>query len=87
FEQQTGGYGGFLGFGHEMADREATMHSHELVIRDVAPRFRGSNVRPQANFNRLSGMEMDWSAPITQAQAVATASWEEAKAAKAVPVP
>lgn len=79
FQEQTGGFGGFLGFGHDMADREATLHSHELVIRDVAPQFRGSAHRQQENFKRLSGMDVNWSGVVEQAQAAAQAKWDAEK--------
>lgn len=79
FDKQTGGFGGFLGFGHEMADREATMHSHELVIRDVAPRFRHNTQRQTSNFSRLSGLGTDWSGMVKSAQAAARAQWDGAR--------
>ncbi|HAL25240.1 MAG TPA: LLM class flavin-dependent oxidoreductase, partial [Chloroflexi bacterium] len=36
-EQQAGGFGTFLVFGHEWADREATFKSYELLARYVMP--------------------------------------------------
>jgi len=39
---QSGGFGAFLVFGHEWADRDATLRSYELLARDVMPRFQGS---------------------------------------------
>jgi limonene 1,2-monooxygenase len=39
---QSGGFGTFLLMAHEWADREATLHSFELLAREVMPRFQGS---------------------------------------------
>lgn len=76
FQQQTGGFGGFLGFGHEMADRAATMHSHELMIREVVPVIRGTNVRQQDNWKRLS-QAGGWGDVVASAQQAATAAYEQ----------
>ena len=81
FQAQTGGFGGFLGFGTEMADREETMRSHELVMRDVAPHFQGSTERLQANFEHVQRLRKDWSQQVEQAQALAQATWDAEKAA------
>ena len=51
FQKQTGGFGAFLGFGHELTDREGTLHSHELVMRDVAPAL---STRPIASWRSSS---------------------------------
>src|SRR5262249_47988445 len=40
-EQQSGGFGTFLIFGHEWADPAATLHSYDLFARYVMPRFQG----------------------------------------------
>lgn len=40
--EQSGGFGTYLVMAHEWADREATLHSYELLARYVAPRFQGS---------------------------------------------
>jgi limonene 1,2-monooxygenase len=40
--EETGGFGGIAVWGHEWAGREAIMRSHELFIREVAPRFTGA---------------------------------------------
>ena len=76
FQEQTGGFGGFLGFGTEMADREETMRSHELVMRDVAPHFQGSTQRLQSNFEHVQRLRHDWSEQVEAAQALAQASWD-----------
>ena len=68
--------GGFLGFGHEMADRVATMHSHELLMRDVAPVFKGSVERQQAQWERLQAASGDWGAIVGRAQDAAFAQYE-----------
>jgi limonene 1,2-monooxygenase len=76
FVNQTGGFGGFLGFGHEMADRVETMRSHELMMREVAPVFRGSTTRQLENFDRLKSMSTDWSDVVVRAQAAAVSQYE-----------
>ncbi len=40
--KQSGGFGTYLVMAHEWADREATLHSYELLARYVAPAFQGS---------------------------------------------
>ncbi len=79
FEAQTGGYGAFLGFGTEIADRQETMRSHELVMRDVAPHFQGTTARLLSNFEHVQGLRNDWSLQVENAQALATATWEAEK--------
>lgn len=76
FQKQTGGFGAFLGFGHEIADREATLKSHELVIRDVAPHFQQRTSRQQENFDRVTALRENWNSEVAQAQAKAAADWE-----------
>jgi limonene 1,2-monooxygenase len=75
-QDQTGGFGGFLGFGHEMADRQATYRSHELMMREVAPLFQGSVAPRIENFARMKSMSSDWGAKVERAQAAATAEYE-----------
>ena len=82
FEAQTGGYGAFLGFGTEMADREETMRSHELVMRDVAPHFQDSTSRPLGNFEHVQRLRQDWSEQVEKAQAAAQAAWDNRTATK-----
>jgi limonene 1,2-monooxygenase len=77
FQDQTGGFGAFLGFGHEMADRRQTMRSHELLIRDVAPVFRGSGQRQLANWERLKSASGDWGAQVGRAMETATKQYEQ----------
>jgi limonene 1,2-monooxygenase len=76
FQAQTGGFGAFLGFGHEMANREATMHSHELLMREVAPIFQGSTERQLRNWERLRAASSDWGAQVGRAQDAAFAKYE-----------
>jgi limonene 1,2-monooxygenase len=42
-EEQSGGYGCFMNMAHEWADRDATLHSYELIARYVMPRFQHTN--------------------------------------------
>jgi limonene 1,2-monooxygenase len=39
--EQSGGFGAFLGFGHDWATPAATQRSYELLARHVAPHFQG----------------------------------------------
>jgi limonene 1,2-monooxygenase len=75
FREQTGGFGGFLGFGHEIADREATMRSHELMMRDVVPVVNRTNVRQQKNWERYSSVG-GWGDVVGVAQQKATERYE-----------
>jgi limonene 1,2-monooxygenase len=75
FVEQTGGFGGFLGFGHEMADRQATLRSHELVLREVVPEINGTTVRQQSNWGRLAA-EGGWGDVVAAAQQKATEAYE-----------
>src|SRR5690606_22395102 len=61
FDKQTGGFGGFLGFGTDLADRTETLRSLELVMRDVAPVFQGQSQRLQSNFAHVQQLGSDWS--------------------------
>lgn len=79
FEAQTGGYGAFLGFGTEMADREQTLRSYELVMRDVAPHVQGSTSRLLENYGHVQNLRKDWSKQVEDAQALATKQWEDRK--------
>jgi len=78
FQAQTGGFGGFLGFAHEMADREATKRSHELLMRDVVPSIQGSTQRPGEEYGRL--IATDWAAQVEKAQERATKEFEKERA-------
>lgn len=40
-QNASGGFGTFLFWGHDWADREATLRSYELFAAEVAPRYRG----------------------------------------------
>lgn len=40
-QDASGGFGTFLFWGHDWADREATLRSYELFATEVAPRYRG----------------------------------------------
>ena len=44
--EQSGGFGTYLVMATEWADREATLHSYELLAREVMPRFQGSLSAP-----------------------------------------
>jgi len=79
FQKQTGGFGGFLGFGTDIADRAETLRSLELVMRDVAPVFQGQTQRLQNNFTHVQQLGSDWSEQVEKAQAKAQQDWEQGK--------
>jgi limonene 1,2-monooxygenase len=54
-EQQSGGFGTFLVFGHEWADREATFKSHELLAQYVMPHFQGQLDPIRASYDWVAG--------------------------------
>jgi limonene 1,2-monooxygenase len=54
-EQQSGGFGTFLVFGHEWADREATFNSYELFARYVMPHFQGQLEPVRASHDWITG--------------------------------
>jgi len=45
---ESGGFGTFLALGHDWANREATLHSYELMARYVIPHFNGRLAAPYA---------------------------------------
>ena len=53
--KQSGGFGTFLVFAHEWADREATLRSYELFARSVMPHFQGSLAGPEASGEWVRG--------------------------------
>ncbi len=54
-EASGNGFGAFLFFGHEWADREATLRSYELFAREVMPRFQGQLDAPWASSDWVVG--------------------------------
>ena len=54
-EASGSGFGAFLFFGHEWADREATLRSYELFAREVMPRFQGQLRAPRASNDWVAG--------------------------------
>jgi limonene 1,2-monooxygenase len=54
-EQSDGGFGAFLLFGHEWANREATLRSYELFARYVMPAFNGQLARPEQSAQWVIG--------------------------------
>jgi limonene 1,2-monooxygenase len=48
-QKQSGGFGTYLLMSHEWADREATLHSYELIAREVMPHVQGSAASLQAS--------------------------------------
>ena len=48
-DQSAGGFGAYLVMANEWANREATLHSYELLARYVMPVFQGSAVAPEAS--------------------------------------
>jgi limonene 1,2-monooxygenase len=56
-QEQSGGFGTFLVFGHEWADREATLRSYELFARYVMPHFQGQLDPVQRSYDWVAGSE------------------------------
>ena len=56
-EQQSGGFGTFLIFGHEWADRDATLRSYELFARYVMPHFQGQLEPVRRSYDWVAGSE------------------------------
>jgi limonene 1,2-monooxygenase len=54
-DQSNGGFGTFLVMANEWADREATLHSYELLAREVMPAFQGSAEAPEASRAWVTG--------------------------------
>jgi limonene 1,2-monooxygenase len=54
---QSGGFGTFLVFGHEWADREQTLRSYELFAREVMPHFQGQLEPVQASYDWIVGSD------------------------------
>jgi limonene 1,2-monooxygenase len=72
FKDQTGGFGCFLAQHHDLANREATMYSYELMMRHVAPVFQGSTTRATGNIEWVEaqgGKFIDY----------ATKAWDQAR--------
>lgn len=74
---QTGGFGTYLGYVHDMANREATLYSHELLAREVVPHFRRDMASLEAAF--AFGTRDGFGQHIVQAWAKATADYEGEK--------
>jgi limonene 1,2-monooxygenase len=56
-EEQAGGFGTYLIFGHEWADREQTLRSYELFARYVMPHFQGQLDPPRASHDWIAGAD------------------------------
>jgi limonene 1,2-monooxygenase len=54
-QRETGGFGSYLLLGHDWADREATLKSHELLGRYVLPHFKDGLTRRQERWGHLEG--------------------------------
>jgi len=83
--KQSGGFGTFLVFAHEWADREATLRSYELFARSVMPHFQGSLAGPEASgeWVRASGGRFVQAAANAIGQAMSDHQQEQA--ARAAP--
>jgi limonene 1,2-monooxygenase len=53
--EQSGGFGSYMIFAHEWADREATLKSYELFAHYVMPHFQGSMTAPAASCDWVTG--------------------------------
>jgi limonene 1,2-monooxygenase len=82
-QEQTGGFGKYLGYTHDMANREATLYSHELFAREVMPHFQPHMSSLEAAFE--FGTRGDFGQHIVQAWASATQRYARDSTAGADP--
>ncbi len=81
-EASNGGFGAFMFFGHEWADREATLRSYELFAQYVMPKFQGQLDPPQASMDWVAGSGGTFVAQAVDAIGKAGADYEATKAAR-----
>jgi limonene 1,2-monooxygenase len=85
--KQSGGFGTYLLFGGEIADREATLRSYEIFARDVMPHFQGQIQPVQASYDWVMGAATEsgatrWVEATTNAIAKATEEYMAERAKK-----
>jgi limonene 1,2-monooxygenase len=80
FQEQTGGFGCFLAQNHELANREASRYSYELLMRHVAPHFQGSTTRAVGNIEWIEAQDGRFIDAATTAWANARQRYEAQKA-------
>lgn len=78
-QKQTGGFGTYLGYVHDMANRDATLYSHELFAREVMPHFQPSMASLERAF--AFGTREGFGQHIVQAWTKATHDHQADKAA------
>jgi limonene 1,2-monooxygenase len=79
---ESGGFGTFLIFGHEWADREATLRSYELFAQYVMPHFQGQLDRPAASCEWVTGSGGEFVNRAGQAIMKAISDHQEERAAR-----
>jgi limonene 1,2-monooxygenase len=80
--QSDGGFGAFLLFGHEWADREATLRSYELFARYVIPHFNGQVAAPAESSEWVIGSGGEFVNRATVAIGKATADHQAERASQ-----
>ena len=78
-EASAGGFGTFLFFGHEWADREATLKSYELFSQYVMPRYQGQLGAPKASEDWVTASGGEFVTRAVNAIAAATTEYQSAK--------
>ncbi|GAA5158252.1 MULTISPECIES: LLM class flavin-dependent oxidoreductase [Amycolatopsis] len=79
--EQSGGFGSFVIFEGNWADRAATLRSYELFAQHVAPVFQGSLDSLRANYDWATALKPQWERESQAAQSAAFAKHEAAPAA------
>ena len=80
-EASGGGFGTFLMFGHEWADREATLKSYELFAQHVMPRYQGQLEQPRASEQWVTASGGEFVSRAANAIMQATADYQAANQA------
>ena len=83
--KQSGGFGSFLVFAHDWADREATLRSYELFARSVVPHFQGSLAGPEASGEWVRGSGGRFVQAAANAIGQAMSDHEQERAARSSP--
>jgi limonene 1,2-monooxygenase len=76
FSEATGGFGTFIPFAHEWANRPATLYSYELLARHVVPQFQGSTDRAVNAFEWGLERGKQWAQTTRDAWAAATTKYD-----------
>jgi len=83
--QSDGGFGAFLAFGHDWADKEATHRSFELLAKKVAPHFQSSLDRRRASLAVLTEGRDDFLSRGAAAAEAASVEYQKVLADRGTP--